>query len=437
MKHRLLVMDDDPTGTQLVAEMPVVLDWQPASSLRDLRTRDCVYVLTNTRALDPADARLQVAQAIQAFSDPDVTDHVILRGDSTLRGHMLEEYFGLCDGYKRAKTPPYVLVPALPSAGRVTVNGIHFIERTGERVPLSQTEYAKDPVLGYRSSRLLDWAEERSSGFFPASSGAELSLRDLRSSGSGRVAEIIRELDRTSLPAVFAPDAETPADLEIIAQGLQKAISDGTSFVVRSAPALAAVMSGHSAKALIAPPRADGGLLVICGSHVPATTRQLAHVVATYPGVSVEADLRRLDSVSPEQEVRRLAQWATETMPARGIAIISTPRLVDHARASLTSSRRIALNLASVVDLVRPRVTTVLAKGGITSATIARHGLGGRRAVAEGPVAPGVACWSVQGTHGMTSLLVFPGNVGDDDSLRAIIDHVLQVSSADASSRAG
>ena len=46
---------------------------------------------------------------------------VVLRGDSTLRGHLLEEYLGLRDVVTPSGWPVLLLVPALPSAGRITI----------------------------------------------------------------------------------------------------------------------------------------------------------------------------------------------------------------------------------------------------------------------------------------------------------------------------
>ena len=59
---------------------------------------------------------------------------------------------------------PLLLVPALPASGRVTVGGVHMLERDGARVPLHETEYARDGALSYSSADLAAWADERSGG---------------------------------------------------------------------------------------------------------------------------------------------------------------------------------------------------------------------------------------------------------------------------------
>src|SRR3990172_7606045 len=116
---------------------------------------------------------------------------IVLRGDSTLRGHLLEEYLGVRGVVAPSAWPVLLLVPALPSAGRVTVGGVHLFERGGVRTPLHETEYARDGVFAYRSARLLDWAEERTGGLLRAGAGAELPLEALRSGGPESVASAL------------------------------------------------------------------------------------------------------------------------------------------------------------------------------------------------------------------------------------------------------
>src|SRR4029077_2099967 len=86
---------------------------------------------------------------------------LLLRGDSTLRGHVYEEY----DAARTALghpggAVPLLLVPAFPAAGRVTVDGVHLLERDGARVPLHDTEYATDGALAYADARLAQWADD-------------------------------------------------------------------------------------------------------------------------------------------------------------------------------------------------------------------------------------------------------------------------------------
>jgi len=88
----LVVLDDDPTGTQSVADLPVLMNWSSSSMEWALRQgRPAVYVMTNSRSLAPEDAEesnRQVARsAFAAAAKLGVNIDFVSRSDSTLRGH--------------------------------------------------------------------------------------------------------------------------------------------------------------------------------------------------------------------------------------------------------------------------------------------------------------------------------------------------------------
>ena len=151
---RLVVLDDDPTGVQTLAGIRVLLAWDPATLIAALAGRPSVHLITNSRALAPAAAGALVADAARLVLDSVPDAHLVLRGDSTLRGHLREEYEAVRRATAPDSWPVLVLVPALPSAGRVTRGGVHMIERDGESTPLDQTEYARDGVFSYSTARL-------------------------------------------------------------------------------------------------------------------------------------------------------------------------------------------------------------------------------------------------------------------------------------------
>jgi uncharacterized protein YgbK (DUF1537 family) len=140
-----VVLDDDPTGTQAVAGVPVALDWAHETLSEALAARPrAVHVQTNSRALEAGDARAAVTSAARSALDTRVEPRFLLRGDSTLRGHVLEEYLALSEVQFAGRTPPLVLAMALPAAGRITVEGTHYLTGPDGRVALHETEYARD-----------------------------------------------------------------------------------------------------------------------------------------------------------------------------------------------------------------------------------------------------------------------------------------------------
>ena len=189
---------------------------------------------------------------------------------------------------------PLLLVPALPAAGRVTLDGVHLLDRDGARVPLHRTEYATDGDLAYGDARLARWADERSDGRLAAGDAIEIPLAEVRAPGGGdAVAAGIRAAFARGRPAVVVPDAETDADLEIIACGLR----DGRGGHAGHRTQLSRLRRdpdryGRERAGTL--PAGDGGVLLLCGSFVPGTTAQLEALNAEQPGVAIEADVRGL-----------------------------------------------------------------------------------------------------------------------------------------------
>jgi uncharacterized protein YgbK (DUF1537 family) len=293
-----------------------------------------------------------------------------------------------------------------------------MIERDGVRVPLHETEYARDASFAYRDARLLQWAEDRSDGFFPVAAG-----REVGRAGADALAAALLELAAAETPAVCVPDAATLADLQTIADGLRRAEAVGADVIVRSAPTFVGVFAGTLASANVAPPAADGPLLVVCGSYVSTSTRQLAVLAEAHPGCIVEVDVLALASADAEPEIARAAAAVGRILTRSGTGIVATPRERPEPARSLEAGERIAHNLARVVAAVEPTPAVVLAKGGITSAVVARVGLGARSALALGPLVDGVALWRLDGPSGRTiPYVVFPGNVGDDRTLLDVVE---------------
>ncbi|MBA2357891.1 MAG: hypothetical protein H0V84_05625 [Actinobacteria bacterium] len=403
----LIVLDDDPTGTQAVVDTPVLLEWDAELVSEAARGARAVHLLTNVRAFPPERARAVTHDgartAVEALGEP----RLALRGDSTLRGHLLEEYLAVCDARFGGRRPPLLLVPALPHAGRVTVDGVHLIERNGTRTPLHETEYARDGGFAYSDARLLRWAEERTYGLLRADEGLEVK--------PAGVAAAIGELQGTS--TVVVPDAETLGDLEVIAGGLRAAEREGAEVVVRSAPTFVGVLAGNLAVGFAEPPATGGPLLVVVGSYVPQTTRQLAALASRHPESIIEVNVAALASGSPETEIERAAREARRRLESDGLAVLATPRERPVGVATLDAGERIAAGLARAAGAAGASV--VLTKGGITAAVTARVGLGARRAICRGPLVDGVALWELEDG---TPYVVFPGNIGDDATLLEVVE---------------
>jgi uncharacterized protein YgbK (DUF1537 family) len=425
----LFVVDDDPTGAQGQADVPLLLSWEAGMIEAAMRDHPpALHLLTNSRALDEDAAYAVVRGATEAAEAAAAQPRVVLRGDSTLRAHLLPEYAGVRDALSPGAAPPLLLVPALPTAGRITRDGRHWLVRGGRRIPLDQTEFAADGEFSYRTSRLLDWAEERSGGFFGAADGIEIGLEEIRSgSGAGRVRQALLEAAAAERPSVVVPDAETPQDLETIAAGLREAWRTEPGIVVRCAPTFASILSGAGATETAPLPPVKRGLLVVVGSHVPMSSAQLAALSAARPGAVVEVDPLALLGESADQVVTEAAERARALLARDRLAIVATVRAVAPEALGTDAGMRVALGLAAIVDRLGDAYDVLLSKGGVTSAVNVRDGLHAERAQIVGPVAPGVSLWLAhQGSGRSRPVIVFPGNVGDDGTLADLVERLLR-----------
>ncbi len=437
----LIVLDDDPTGTQSVADLPVLASWEVEDFHWAFDTgAPAVYVLTNSRSFDAGEAtrinREVVTAAVTAARTRGLRTTFASRGDSTLRGHFPLEPDVIGDTLVALGEPApdgVILVPAFPDAGRVTIGGIHGMVDGGEFTPVGETEFARDSTFGYRSSRLADWAEEKSEGRIVAGDVVELSLAVIRA-GAESIADV---LSAAAPASTFAADIVDEDDLRQLSLGLDLAESAGRSFIYRVGPPFVRARIGQAPRAPLAvdnaassdPAAARGGLIVV-GSHVGLTSRQLADLTAHRPdAVVVELDVPSiLDDATAEATVDDAVARVAGALAAGDVIMHSSRTLIRTADAaeSLAISRKVSDALVAVVRRVLeerpPRF--VIAKGGITSSDVASRGLSIRRAMVRGSLFPGiVSVWEpAEGPATGIPYIVFAGNVGSDTTLTEAVE---------------
>ena len=130
--RRLVVLDDDPTGTQSIADLAVLTSWSVADLQWALQQpTTAFFILTNTRSLSKADAAERNRQIVDALHEAaaleDLTYVLASRSDSTLRGYYPLETDVLTEelAARGAVVDGVLLCPAYIEPGRVTVNSLH------------------------------------------------------------------------------------------------------------------------------------------------------------------------------------------------------------------------------------------------------------------------------------------------------------------------
>ncbi len=432
--RKLVALDDDPTGVQTVHDVAVLARWDVdllASELRD--PRPVCFVLTNSRSLPEADAvRLnrEIATNLLAASRQSGVDVAIAsRSDSTLRGHFpaetdaLAETLGGVDGV--------LLVPAFFEGGRLTVDDVHWV-RDGERlVPAAETEFARDAAFGYAHSDLRAWVEEKTAGRVRAAEVASLSLDDIRRGGPDRVAARLIGIEG-GRPVVV--NAASYRDLDVVVLALLRAEAAGKRFLYRTGAAFVRARAGLPGRPLLSRadllgPDAPAPLpgLVVVGSHVRRTGEQLARLLEVPGVVAVELNVPRvLDPATRAGEIGRARVGVGAALARGDTPVIATSRLVERAAdpiAQLAAGRAVSAALVELVAGVDGRPGWVIAKGGITSSDVGTVALGAGRAIVAGQVRPGIPVWRLGPETRYPGLpyVVFPGNVGDANTLAEVV----------------
>ena len=454
-RFKIVVLDDDPTGSQTVHSCPLLLQWDRSTLLEGLaHPSPLLFVLANTRALAPkvAAGRVQaIARALkQAMADLDAAaglaspaiDHwlIVSRGDSTLRGHFPLEVDGL-----EAELGPFdatFLVPAFLQGGRTTVAGMHRLD--GE--PVHTSAFARDGLFGYGTSFLPDWVAEKTANRIPADQVALLGLKELEGAGQ----DLLQRLAGLEGNRCVAVDAERPQQLGALAAAVRELTAPSAAerwgrprrFLSQSAAswieALAQLPPQPLAPAGLAQlRRVDGGGaplpgLVLVGSHVPLADAQLEPLLAE-PGcagveIAVPKVARVLEGPVAREMLASLEQAWLEQLQAV-LAAGQTPVLFtsrgELACRSAAERRRLGLELAALMArlaaALAPQLGYLISKGGITTHTLLADGLGLARVELQGQLLPGLSLVLTPSDAQVPGLpvLTFPGNLGDPDTLRA------------------
>ena len=393
---RIAVLDDDPTGSQTVHDVAIVL------ALDDLRLAgDTTFFLTNTRSLPEAEAAALTERVARALFEQDPAVEIVSRSDSTLRGHVTAEVEAIDRARRAVLGNGYdgvLLVPAFFEAGRFTRDDIHWAGDT----PVGETEFARDATFGYTSSNLRDFVREKT-----GEQASSLSLEDIR---AGRVGETLAK------GGWIVVNAEGYDDLDAVVRGVRES---GRTFLFRTGPSFVRSLAGIAPKdPLTADELAvrDGHGLVVVGSHVGLTTRQVEAVEGLR---EFELDVDALDPEGVGAQVREAL--ATEDV------LVYTSRILKSG--GLETAREVSKGVTQVVAAaLDAKPAWVIAKGGITSHDVAVEGLGIRRATVLGQLLPGMVSVfqpdeADERAVGMP-YVVFAGNVGDEHTLAEIIDRL-------------
>ena len=434
---KVIVLDDDPTGVQTVFDIPVYTAWDRESIENGFADSGMFFVLTNSRGLSADAAKrlnIDIAENIFSVSQASGKDFVLIsRSDSTLRGHYPLETMTLRKTLEKSGSRRFdgeIICPFFIEGGRYTYRNTHYVLYGEELIPSGDTEFARDKSFGYQSSDLRYWVEEKTGGAYSNSDVTSVSLETIRTGGPGAVAEILNGVSGFGKVIVNALCYE---DIKLFLAGYIKSVIGGKNFIFRSAAAIPKILGGVPDRPLLQKEQltdngCNGGLVVI-GSHVEKTTKQLEVLKNNTEISAVEFNQHlALDKQAFSAELERIKTLVNELIGSGKDVVVYTRRdrmdmNTGNANDELNLSRSISDAVAGIVRGLDVRPAYIIAKGGITSSDIGTLGLQVRRAVVAGQILPGVPVWRLGKESRFPGLayIIFPGNVGGEDALAKVV----------------
>lgn len=393
IRWKMVVLDDDPTGIQTVHGCLLITQWDEESIRLGFEDKEpFFYILTNTRAMTREEAadvtREAMEMVVSVNRDYNYRLIIVSRSDSCLRGHFPLETDVMREvlvrhGYNVAAKTPFC--PAFIEAGRVTIDGIHYM-KDGERlIPVSETEFARDNVFAYHTSVLTEYIKEK---------GANPD-------------------DYTIVNAQSYDELYAFADIVLNGKTVEH-------MIIRSSSSLPKAISGIPDIPLLdrSMLRKQGVGCFVVGSHVKKTTRQLEQLLQVAGTCAVEVDVQRILDDADALMLETL-DTVQQVVDNHLTPIVYTSRQeirLDDANQRQHLGQQVSNFLVDIVCRLPFTPSYLVGKGGITSHDILTKGLGIKTARVMGQIISSVPCVMTQDFP----YIIFPGNVGNEGSLKEV-----------------
>lgn len=432
--QKIVVLDDDPTGIQTVQGVSVYTDWS-VDSIRSgfSEKEEMFFILTNSRSFSREET-IRIHQDIairlaQVSRESGKEFLVVCRGDSTLRGHYLLEPEIMARSLEESmgySVDGEIYCPCFFECGRVTVGNVHYLEEGERKIPVSETEFAGDKTFGYKNSHLGRYIEEKTAGRYQAGECLYLSAED--TDGNYDMEKTGLLLHNAVNRRKIVVNASSYEELNQFCRILRAELEQGKHFIVRCAASFVKSIGCFKDQPLLAGDRLrmkgnrNGGL-IIAGSYVEKTTAQLKNL---------EESGLPFHFIEFKQEAGLIGRETEERLSRGENVVIYTNREPLDGKAltpeqALLHSVAISEALVGMVGEIQMPPSFLIAKGGITSSDTGTKALRVKRARVMGQALPGVPVWMTGEESRFPGLpfIIFPGNVGDRESLRILAEKII------------
>ncbi len=348
-----------------------------------------IVVNSDTRHMSSSDA-YDVVRRLAAMAKEQGIPFLYKKTDSALRGNIGSELAAAMDACGADRL---VFVPAFPRMGRITRNGIQYIDG----LPAAESVFGKDPfepVCRSSVEEILHMTTDRAVRLHRAG--------ELAAEGAG----------------IHLYDCEDDRELERIARGLEEEALSVSAGCAAFASALAERLGLGAEPEHACDLQVKEPLLVLCGSRNPVTLQQMETAEkAGYPHIRLTRE-QKTDWLAAEEENRR---QAGEWIRLAGEKKLCMVDVNDPVPAELGRERVAAqLGLAGKALLDEGAHFTLMCTGGDTLLGVMRT-VGVTEITPVGEIFPGVVLTQMLYKGNTYSVISKSGGFGEPDLLCRMI----------------
>ena len=438
---KIIIFDDDPTGSQTVYGCPLLLNWDEQTLEKAFaKSSPLIFILTNTRSLSSSLAvnkTREICSSIkkfflrQGYSKDDY--FYISRGDSTLRGHGVLEPAILAEELGPFHATFHI--PAFLEGGRTTENGIHYLNG----VPVHTTDFGRDKIFGFSTSNLSKWIEDKSFGKIQEKNILHVQIKqlDMAFNNKDGFKSLLSFLSKLENNISVVVDAKSPYHLETLARAI-KVLSKEKRFLFRTAASFINSLSG-----LPPNPKDTADLvslkskknefeykpgLIMVGSHVKLATDQLEVLLNDNSCEGLEIPVRKLAGIFALEDSQQailelediLLSKIDYILDIKKVPVLYTSR--EEMKFSSYSKRmNFGLELAEFMAILVRKITNklgyIICKGGITTQLLLQKGLNFNQVDLKGQILPGLSIVTSNSDQYDLPVVTFPGNLGNEKTL--------------------
>ncbi len=440
---KIIIIDDDPTGSQTVNDCNLILRWDYETLLKGLKdSSNLLFILANTRSLSKEDVKIRLEEICSAlreimnnstFAEEDFV--LISRGDSTLRGHnfvepdIINELLGPFDAT--------FYIPAFIEGNRTTVNGNHFVDN----IPINETIFSKDKIFGFNTSNIKELICEQSNYQLDFNNIENIFIKDfeaLETNQTSKPSKLFMQIEKLKNNKKVIVDIIDYSQLDKFSN-IVRSLLKKKKFLFRSAASFISSLSNvkrtQKDHFYFSQLRRKNNLdkamkgLIVVGSYIELTTRQLNKVLEISLCKPIEINVFKLyeffkigDNLNLNSIKKLILNSIRQNLIRGSIPVLYTSReIISPIDKNDLIQFQLFLSafIAEIVSDIKNEIGYLISKGGITTNTIISEGLEADSVYLEGQILPGISLvtFNLLKQKGKLPIVTFPGNIGNNMSL--------------------